>query len=70
MTVFCNCLQHFLLIVTASFLRRKIWHAYDNSADSENVVDAREPTVDVHFIFRFETVKEIRAFFCPWKKYS
>ena len=37
-----------------SFLRRKIGHAHENSADSENVVGAREPNVHAHFVFRFE----------------
>ena len=36
-----------------NFLRRKLGHAHDNSADSENVADAHEPSVHA-FIFRFE----------------
>ena len=37
-----------------NFSRRKIGHAHDNFADSENVAGAREPSVHAHFIFRFE----------------
>ena len=37
-----------------NFSRRKIGHAHDNSADSENVAGAREPSVHAHFIFRFK----------------
>ena len=37
-----------------NFSRRKLGHAHDNSADSENVAGAREPSVHAHFIFRFE----------------
>ena len=39
---------------SANFSRRKIGHAHDNSADSENVAGACEPNVHAHFIFRFE----------------
>ena len=39
---------------SANFLRRKIGHAHDNSADSENVAGAHEPSVHAHFIFRFK----------------
>ena len=51
-----------------NFWRRKRGHAHDNSADSENVAGAREPSVHAHFIFRFETVREIRAYFLPMTK--
>ena len=37
-----------------NFLRRKIGHALDNSADSKKVAGAREPNVHAHFIFSFE----------------
>ena len=37
-----------------NFSRRKLGHAHENSADSENVAGAREPSVHTHFIFRFE----------------
>ena len=37
-----------------NFSRRKLGHAHDNSADSENFAGAREPSVHAHFIFRFE----------------
>ena len=40
---------------SANFSRRKIGHAHDNSADSENVAGARGPSVHAHFIFRFKT---------------
>ena len=36
------------------FSRRKLGHVHDNSADSENVAGAREPSVHAQFIFRFE----------------
>ena len=41
---------------------------HDNSADSENVAGAREPSVHAHFIFRFENGQGIRAFFLPMTK--
>ena len=37
-----------------NFSRRKLGHAHDNSANSENFAGAREPSVHAHFIFRFE----------------
>ena len=39
---------------SANCSRRKVGHAHDNSADSENVAGAREPRVHAHFIFRFK----------------
>ena len=39
---------------SVNFSRWKLGHAHDNSADSENVAGAREPSVHAHFIFRFE----------------
>ena len=39
---------------SANFSQRKIGHAHDNSANSENVAGAREPSVHAHFIFRFK----------------
>ena len=39
---------------STNFSRRKIGHVHDNSTDSENVAGAREPSVHVHFIFRFK----------------
>ena len=39
---------------SANFSQRKIGHAHDNSADSENVAGAPQPNVHAHFIFRFE----------------
>ena len=68
MTVCCNWLQHFLLIVRASSLRRKLGHVYDNSVDSENVVDAHEPTVHVLFLFRFENCEGNQSFFLSMAK--
>ena len=40
-----------------NFSRRKIGHAHDNSADSENVAGVREPNVHAYFISRFENSK-------------
>ena len=37
-----------------NFLPRKIGHAHDNSADSEDVAGARESNVHAYFTFRFE----------------
>ena len=55
---------------SATFLRRKIGHAHDNSADSENVAGACEPSVYAHFIFRFENGQGNQIFFYLWPKYS
>ena len=53
-------------VVSANFSRRKIGHAHDNSADSENVAGARELSVHAHFLFLFRKRSgEIRAFFLP-----
>ena len=38
---------------SVKFSRRKLRHAYDNSADSEDVAGAREPSVHMHCIFCF-----------------
>ena len=46
-----------------NFSRRKLGHAHDNSADSENVAGAREPSVHAHFIFRFENGQENQSLF-------
>ena len=48
--------MHFLSyrVDSVNFSRRKLGHVHDNSADSENVAGAREPSVHAHFIFRFE----------------
>ena len=43
--------------------RRKIGHAHDNSADSENDAGAREPNVHAHFIIRFENGQGNQSFF-------
>ena len=48
---------------SANFSRWKIWHAHDNSVDSENVAGAREQNVHVHSFFVLKTVREIRPFF-------
>ena len=39
---------------SVNFSRRKLGHAHDNSAGSENVAGARERSVHAHLIFRFE----------------
>ena len=54
---------HAYRVGSANFSRRKIGHARDNSADSENVADAREPSVHEHFIFRFENGQGNQSFF-------
>ena len=46
-----------------NFSRRKLGHAHDNSADSENVAGVREPNVHAHFIFRFENGQGNQSFF-------
>ena len=51
-----------------NFSQRKLGHAHDNSADSESVAGAREPSVHAHFIFVKKTVREIRAYFLPMTK--
>ena len=51
-----------------NFSRRKIGHAHDNSAASENVAGAREPSVHAHFIFRFENGQGNQRFVLPMTK--
>ena len=48
---------------SANFSQRKIGHAHDNSADSENFSGASQWSVHAHFIFVSKTIREIRAFF-------
>ena len=48
---------------SGNFLRRKIGHTHDNSADSENVAGAREPSGHAHFIFHFENGQGNQSFF-------
>ena len=56
---------------SASFSRRKIGHAHDNSADSENVAGARQPNAHAHFIFSFENGQGNKSFlFYPYPKHS
>ena len=61
--VFESSESYIYRVGSANFSRRKIGHPHDNSADSENVAGAREPSVHAHFIFVSKTVREIRAFF-------
>ena len=42
--------------------------AHDNSADSQNVAGAREPSVHAHFIFRFENGQGNQSFFLSMTK--
>ena len=53
---------------SVNFSWRKQGHAHDNSADSENVAGAREPSVHAHFIFRFENGQGNQSFFLPITK--
>ena len=54
---------------SVSFSRRKIGHAHDNSAASENVAGARKPNVHAHFIFISKTVRGNQSdFFLPMTK--
>ena len=48
---------------SVNFSRRKIGHAHDNSADSENVAGAREPSVHAHFIFHFKNGQANQSIF-------
>ena len=51
---FTRVLRFAYRVGSANFSRRKIGHAHDYSADSENVAGVREPSVHAHFIFRFK----------------
>ena len=53
---------------SANFSRRKIVHAHDYSAASENVAGAREQSVHAHFIFRFKNGQGNRSFFLSMTK--
>ena len=53
-SVFPYSVHHIEFSGSANFSRRKIGHAHDNFADSENVTGARQPNVHAHFIFHFE----------------
>ena len=57
---------------SANLSRRKIGHAHDNSADSENVAGAREPSVHGHFMFLFKNGQGNMSFsiFLPMPKTS
>ena len=46
--------RHTYRVGSVNFSRRKLGHAHDNSADSENVAGARKASVHAHFVFRFE----------------
>ena len=48
---------------SANFSRRKIGHAHNNSADSENVAGAHEPSVHAQFIFRFKNSQGNQSIF-------
>ena len=53
---------------SANFSQRKIGHAHDNSADSENVAGAPQPNAHAHFIFRFENGPGNQSFFLSTTK--
>ena len=53
---------------SANFSQRKIGHAHDNSADSENVAGAPQPNVHAHFVFRFENGPGNQSFFLSTTK--
>ena len=55
---------------SVNFSRRKLGHAHDNSADSENVPGAREPSVHAHFIFRFEKGQGNQSLFSTHDQYT
>ena len=57
-----TCLKAYR-VGSANFSQRKIGHAHDNSADSENVAGAPQPNVRAHFIFRFENGSGNQSFF-------
>ena len=46
-----------------NFSQRKIRHAHDNSADSEDVAGVPQRSVHAHFIFRFENGPRNQSFF-------
>ena len=48
---------------SANFSQRKIGHAHDNSADSEDVAGVSQRSVHAHFIFRFENGPGNQNFF-------
>ena len=51
---------------STNFSQRKIGHAHDNSADSENVAGtpgAPQRSVHAHFIFHFENGQGNQSFF-------
>ena len=50
-------------VSSANFPQRKIGHAHDNSADSENVAGAPQRSVHANFIFRFENSLGNQSFF-------
>ena len=53
---------------SANFSQRKIGHAHDNSANSENVAGAPQRSVHVHFIFCFENGRGNQSFFLSMTK--
>ena len=53
---------------SANFLQRKIGHAHDNSADSENVAGAPQQSVHAHLTFRFENGQGNQSFFLSMSK--
>ena len=64
----CGCSHPPYRIGSANFSRRKIGHAHDNSADSENVAGAHEPSVLARFIFRFKNGQGNQRIFLPMTK--
>ena len=60
--------QHSYQVGSANFSQRKIWHAHDNSADSENVAGAPRRSVHAQFIFRLENGPGNQSFFLSTTK--
>ena len=59
---------HTYRVGSVNFSRRKIGHAHDNSADSENVAGGREPNVHAQFIFLFQNGQGNQSFFLSMTK--
>ena len=59
----CAAFAYTYRVGSVNFSQRKIGHAYENSADSENGAGAPQPNVHAHFIFRFENGPGNQSFF-------
>ena len=68
MWVHAALLMRFMSSWLSELFATETRHVHDNSAGSEKVAGVREPSVQAHFIFRFENNQGSQTYFLPMTK--